>query len=1043
MPFIFGKNTLEFSITNPETNKNDALDAKQPFSFFEFLKYSGSLGSPLEYNNAYNEYLQTWYNEKNTNQVDIINEVANRYIELLKDITLNYTTLEEKRFLSNIDFNDSYDINIAIPFFSKKIKEICNFYCKKREHARFKIEYNKVKGTELSIDKLVFNVIDDYLSSNSNLTISNIISCLNIEVEDLYDFYTNYFDIDPTKSAEFYNVLNPLRQQIFTSNTNEISADLFCNFSQELKNQIFNIPVFLNELGKNFTINYNLDAVNLNCNTDDVLYTLVKTNSAEQGTLLNLKKKLIEKFIGTDFYFLSTDSTLTNVNSGKLFTAENPTGNLLNRHFPSTATVEENSELKTLRQIGLFFKPDKLGVLYYSAANYSYKIDNSKLEPNKIYIFPDPSRYGKTITDTKAYYDTPLVFTIDCSESVHSYCHGYAYGDIKNTQNRQDFFAYSTNLHDNTYNLQGLEEGISSLYGSGVIEDWKTDIYGNQYFLFKNKAKQLREFDVISDKRINLLGGWFNVDTLQLPVGWYTESIFNPGITMLGGTDITLTLSDFSSDSSVIIEDANLGNQDIDGCSIIDAGYYISEGGMILPDAETGDSFNWNESTGLFYYTTLIDAGIGSVSPLKRAVTDNLALSANMQFEPLSSEKVLYEGGSFTDDICSFSSNNAVNIPFINKIISGSETIYDLETECNDITGTIFVKNVYDNTVLASTIALSSIFNKYNTAVKTELYSNVRNINVFYDTLFVRTDNYFVINKVDDTNIVSKNIVLSATNNNLINISQPFFFEQKNYCIFSILSSNNLVTIPTIYTYNFDTNNVEQIYPQGETQTELQNLFDVSTQDINKIKEPLMVYNSRNDKHAIIYVSEDSTNRPIVNLISFTHTVNGVNVEANNSYKLTSTNVSNSATQTSTFNLSSSNSSVVQYTSGASVYGRTEVIFNLDHIISRTPISVNISFGDGQNYYNEIDGNSILTVPHVYNTGNSNITTYECVINVTYIDLTEQIHIIPVDVHQISFVEQFGSLDIISAQFVSVSSNDIFVVYRDETGNLYNNRLIH
>jgi hypothetical protein len=41
---------------------------------------------------------------------------------------------DEKRFLSNINFDDNQSLDIAIPFFTKKIKKICQYYA--QQHIR-------------------------------------------------------------------------------------------------------------------------------------------------------------------------------------------------------------------------------------------------------------------------------------------------------------------------------------------------------------------------------------------------------------------------------------------------------------------------------------------------------------------------------------------------------------------------------------------------------------------------------------------------------------------------------------------------------------------------------------------------------------------------------------------------------------------------------------------------------------------------------------------------------------------------------------------
>ena len=126
--FVFSKNLPYNSIVNPNVNSKDYLDVQSPFSFFDFLKYTKSELSPEQFNALYLDYIREWNKTKNNSIYQINQTIKDRYVELIKQITLKYTTSEEKRFLSNVDLNDPNDLDIIIPFYSKKIIDVCNFY---------------------------------------------------------------------------------------------------------------------------------------------------------------------------------------------------------------------------------------------------------------------------------------------------------------------------------------------------------------------------------------------------------------------------------------------------------------------------------------------------------------------------------------------------------------------------------------------------------------------------------------------------------------------------------------------------------------------------------------------------------------------------------------------------------------------------------------------------------------------------------------------------------------------------------------------------
>ena len=137
--FSYKSVDVQQSILSSNVDMSTALDIYTPFTFFDFLKQGKQTLSPQEFNDAYLAYLKNWYIFKDGVSTTNEDNIRDRYIELLKDITLNYTTQSEKRFLSNIDYNDPTDLDVTIPFFSRKIVEICNFYKSKRDELKFKI----------------------------------------------------------------------------------------------------------------------------------------------------------------------------------------------------------------------------------------------------------------------------------------------------------------------------------------------------------------------------------------------------------------------------------------------------------------------------------------------------------------------------------------------------------------------------------------------------------------------------------------------------------------------------------------------------------------------------------------------------------------------------------------------------------------------------------------------------------------------------------------------------------------------------------------
>ena len=120
------------SVTNGITSEQK-YDLTNPFSFVEFLNYIKLIDDDNTKNyELFKQYLKQWeLNDKKTNKNP---EVSLRgiYINFLSELLLVYGNSEEKRYFSNLDLNNEESLTNAIPFFTRKINEIVNYYREKR-----------------------------------------------------------------------------------------------------------------------------------------------------------------------------------------------------------------------------------------------------------------------------------------------------------------------------------------------------------------------------------------------------------------------------------------------------------------------------------------------------------------------------------------------------------------------------------------------------------------------------------------------------------------------------------------------------------------------------------------------------------------------------------------------------------------------------------------------------------------------------------------------------------------------------------------------
>ena len=466
--------TVINSITN--TIDDEKYDRNNPFSFIEYLNYTKTLYKTTVNFTTYQDYLKEWNDITNFKNVSYGVQVREQFIDFLKTISLNFTTIEERKYLTTIDYNNPDELEVAIPFFVKKIKDIILYYANKRDTYKLNYNLSLTKGTNVGIENYVRTTIletlfgDDtapYITTQQPL--SSISSNLKIEIEEGYDTYNDYFDLDPNAVPSFYKAVN-LRKKYFTSNTNNIDPNLFVDFDQAIIDLINSEGVVLTIL-QNLVININTPTVEYLQPYDFINYTDVSRDNLK--LIYNIE--LIQKFTGTDFYYLSTNSIGQKL-SGLLFESEAPYANLLNLHNPATLTVPQGLT-KYERDVGLFFKPTDRSILNLQTP-FTYNV-KEYIENDKVYIFPDPSNYGNVSGVSKIEYQTPLTFNLLGQKIQKNISSNASIGNTLVTNNDFTFESYHSLEQNRDNNV------LTQLYNNGVTTNYISDIYGNIFVGFK------------------------------------------------------------------------------------------------------------------------------------------------------------------------------------------------------------------------------------------------------------------------------------------------------------------------------------------------------------------------------------------------------------------------------------------------------------------------------------------------------------------------------------------------------------------------------
>ena len=498
-----------------------------PVTFLSWLESQNTVSAEFKDNfDRYQRYVQEWTEinkDKKTIDKDFFYSF---YIDLLKEITLNFVTEEERRFLVNFDYTIEENLDIVLPFFIEKLKNICLFYSDKREKLKENLSLSPYKGTNLFIKKIVKNLIVENYESGyvikknegkvSFPSLSAITKSLDVYIDEIYDD-ENYYNKDP----------NSKDSSILNYGKVDVDLDLYTNFKESIKRAIENYPLYVSNIFGNFSINYTLSG--------DELYYLKErdfinyTNSlSSQDLSLNLKKQLFPKYSSTDFYYLSVGSSINNFVSGTLFNSSeytNKTSNLTNRQNSTVAAVPSFNDLYTSYYMGKFFTPAKTGVLQYNSFKKTIEIDKTKISPNTVYVLPDPEIFEIE--------KSPVLYRVDVSWVKEDLGGGFKFGDVLIDKHFQRFYAYQSYSQDINHQPYGLSLSVdnidfwggdrdtiwtesdlwpgtneveklpidsrvqSLLFDEGTCVSWFTDYFGNEFGLYKD----IGDVDGIFEKR--------------------------------------------------------------------------------------------------------------------------------------------------------------------------------------------------------------------------------------------------------------------------------------------------------------------------------------------------------------------------------------------------------------------------------------------------------------------------------------------------------------------------------------------------------------
>ena len=865
------------SITNSNVLDANALDRNQAFSLIEFIKVINVSYNPATLQEYYSIYLNNWNKKSNNKNSTNKNLIIDRYRDFLKEITINFSNQTEKKYLQYLDFNDSNDIAIAVSFFSKKLREVIEYYRLERVNLNNTSNKVKTKSSNFNVVKSAYSTILNFLENREDRSIDynfdSIKSNLNITLTEYFDVYTSYFNQEPNEREYGKHFISYSPDDVPTDN-------IFLADNEDLIVEVFN-------------------------GYSDVLKLYLEVDS-----VFDNKRSLTEKYIGTDFYYISSNSAGDFVYD-ILIKADKPYSDFLNQEYPSTASVFAN-KISTKREVG-FFKPTNTGINVIQAPAIDFEL-NKQYEPDSLYIFPDP----KVFTNNQDI----LAFNIEPGDFFKNISSGVA--KLQPNTDRQDtsYIGYSSKFDD-----RSERSDLAFLFDQGYIDDGKKDLFGNIFGLVKDNnyfrdnltiknpktVKNLilngyQFFDTLYDEGFN-----FNYDTVDTST--YTETFRSGLSSVTNGLTASETSPYFPSSAYNIFfryfcpyeelidpttSDVDFITKNIETAGVIDGAYFMKTDSEFLPDPVSSDLSAFSNTGQQFYFSDLLEGGVAKLSSADTPELDTLIqhalkdesdtftegltgnFSINLQLTSLNTSYSKYEGGRFTDTL-------DFNYNFLPESYSYDDTVYDLTTtvtntsatfnkfDTKDLEGRIYVKNASTNANGEIFDLLPYLSSKYNTTTINDLSSRVINFDLMYDTLFIQTSSYFVIEqlKFEANKFVdpfTDNISLSVNNNNFDKISNRFKKDLNVYYYKLKVEEHSTETktlsvYPEIYEYSYTDKTNTKIFPKNNTQLQANiNRFVLSGYDVlyDKLDTPRITYRGDIDAFNLSYLVKDQNLSPVI-----------------------------------------------------------------------------------------------------------------------------------------------------------------------------------
>jgi hypothetical protein len=856
----FKKIDTENSILN-DTSTSDIQDTNSPYTLIEWVISSSlDLGNPEQYIEQYGTYLRAWASKNSTKLVDNKNLIAESYKKLLREITLNYTTNEEKRYLSNVDFDNPLDLDAVIPFYATRLKDIVIFLSKKRDDVKLQKTKFSLFGINEGVEKLTKKLILELTNTEEFiLEFFETVPSLHepskhtfVQTEEFYDINDDYFDIDPCDDT----------------NTKGIDYDpkIFFDFTAAIRTAAEDLGTVLQSISALDLFASSNEAISILSNSTDVdtdkfpISEFSEYIANEDSLNIINQKTLVNNLLGNNTAYISAGKSVTDIegNTTVQFVSgiqAEPSNHLLNFFNKNYATINykpnTSKGIYTKRQLGGFFTPQHLGTSSYVSVNPTLVIKSDLLDNNTIYEIPDPTIYSHNHYEFIEHIDNAMWIKADRSNDNAS-------GDIVNSNKLQKLYNYQSSTETNKFSQYGVakvednfdfwsgETGdiwnnrdvfqlklenqydlttrqLSSLVNKGDLFKWQDDIYGNNFTLFKHTkpwvipslTKYRGECDnqsITTEESCRLLEAGGLLDTLT-------------------NSDVVYSLS---ADGSTLgslptIEEFAWGGLFSNSCS----SFVDFFGSIITYTCQTIEGESGNENFESLNTTLTASSGTGFASTIiSDTLWDGDYFGNNFCDPAIGADYVSTSIPFLSSSGLTIDQNTITSLQTYTSPISTKLSIYD---QRNNTYGELWTRNANNSIISPVSSAINSIFDKYqsiHSGIQTELQTSLKDFDIIYDTLVLQTKNYIIFEKINydyktnefKTSNVTNYISTSSTNTE--KSIHYFFNEQTNkiytgYTRTALYSTvSGVVIYPEIYEYDVNEFKLQKIFPAADDNLE-------------------------------------------------------------------------------------------------------------------------------------------------------------------------------------------------------------------------------